>query len=49
VILGVKPGVVTDAMLTPIQQVRMPLMNNPTPPVADTGTVKQAVASATHN
>jgi NADH-quinone oxidoreductase subunit M len=49
VILGVKPGVVTDAMLEPIQQVRMPLMNNPTPPLADSRNVKQALASATQN
>ena len=48
VILGVKPGVVTDKMLEPIQQVRAPLIRN-AGPVAQSPVQKQAVASATQN
>jgi len=48
VILGVKPGVVTDKMLGPIQQVRAPLIKNALP-VAQSPVQKQAVADATQN
>jgi NADH-quinone oxidoreductase subunit M len=48
VILGVKPGVVTDKMLEPIQQVRAPLIKNAMP-VARSPVEEQVVADATQN
>jgi NADH-quinone oxidoreductase subunit M len=49
VVLGVKPGLVTDRMLGPIQAIRMPLINNPSPSAGNDASQKQVVARATQN